>query len=117
VVIINVGHNEEIFSSRMLHILLPNRKMAASCLVKEVCLLHSQLFKLPGVTELSLIRWASKKTGQFSYTHIQTRNCYVRCISFQASLFCVPKFLFCISQSYSKSVIFLISSHNAKRRT
>jgi hypothetical protein len=66
VVIIKLGRNEEIFSSKMLSILSPTRKMADSCLLRTVCLFRSQLFKLPAVTELSLIRWASKKTGQFS---------------------------------------------------
>lgn len=61
---------EEIFSSQMLAMLQSYKSMAAFSLLQNSYVLRSQLFKLPAVTELSLIRWASKKTGQLTYIHI-----------------------------------------------
>jgi hypothetical protein len=70
--VVIIRSDEETFSSKMLTILSHTRKMAAACLLLKVDVFRSQLFKLPAVTELSLIRWASKKAGQFSYAHTNT---------------------------------------------
>jgi len=50
--------------------------MATSGLFGSHLLLHSRLFQLKPITELSLVRWASKKAGQFLY-YIYFINCYI----------------------------------------
>jgi len=50
--------------------------MATSGLFGSQLVLHSRLFQLKPITELSLVRWASKKAGQFLYT-IYFSNCYI----------------------------------------
>ena len=50
--------------------------MATSGLFGSQLVLHSRLFQLKPITELSLVRWASKKAGQFLY-YICFSNCCI----------------------------------------
>jgi accessory gene regulator protein AgrB len=51
--------------------------MACAGLFGSYHVLHSQLCKLQPVTEFSLIRWASKKAGQFLYYVYLRNSCIV----------------------------------------
>jgi hypothetical protein len=50
--------------------------MATSGFFGSRLALHSRLFQLQPITELSLVRWASKKAGQFLY-YIYFTNRYI----------------------------------------
>jgi hypothetical protein len=50
--------------------------MATSGLFGSQLMFNSRLFQLKPITELSLVRWASKKTGQFLY-YIYFSNCFI----------------------------------------
>jgi hypothetical protein len=49
--------------------------MAAAGLCGSLCGLHWRLFKLQPITEFSLVRWASKKAGEFLYYTYFCKSC------------------------------------------